>query len=401
MILRMAYRIRPRAGLALSLVLLSGCGGESIAPDPDASTNPDASAAVDAPVAVDTPAPPTDAGGPVDTGGWVPDASSPDTAIEAPADTWTWVPFPDSACGNGTPAGIGVNLRPGSRKLVIFLMGGGGCWDAATCLGLGTATHIQDDYTASTFRQEIGGAARLFLLDRANMQNPMRDANLVYVPYCTGDIHGGDRVQRYNFGGNQVPVYHVGARNLTSYLRRLVRTLPNPEHVVLTGSSAGGFGAGIHWWRVADAWPGVRVDLVDDSGPPVTPPAFRWTQWQRAWNLQLPPGCPTCSERLESLVEYYTQRFRLPSRMALLSYLQDRTISGYFSVQPNAFETQLRDLGRNQFAPSANARYFFQAGSSHVLLGSPNLRGADGTTLGTFLQRMLTNDPAWQSVGPE
>jgi hypothetical protein len=100
-------------------------------------------------------------------------------------------------------------------------------------------------------------------------------------------------------------------------------------------------------------------------------------------------------------VEYYTQRFRLPSRMALLSYLQDRTISGYFSVQPNAFETQLRDLGRNQFAPSANARYFFQAGSSHVLLGSPNLRGADGTTLGTFLQRMLTNDPAWQSVGPE
>ncbi len=383
-----------------AFALLAGCGGEALGPTPDASLSDgpalDAGSPADA-----SPLPTTDAGPPVDVGGWVPDAPAVQAPIEAPADTWTWVPFADSACGNGTPAGIGVNLRPGARKVVIFLMGGGGCWDAATCLGLGTAAHIQDDYTGSTFRQEIGGASRLFLLDRANPQNPMRDAHLVYVPYCTGDIHGGDRVARYNYAGRQVPVFHVGARNLASYLQRLVRTVPAAEHVVLTGSSAGGFGAGIHWWRVADAWPRARVDLVDDSGPPVTPPAFRWSQWQRAWNLQFPPGCTMCSERLESLVEYYTQRFRLPARMALLSYLQDRTISGYFSVQPNAFEAQLRALGRDQLNPSANARYFYAAGSNHVLLGSPNLRGADGTTLGAFLQQMLNNDPAWRSVGPE
>jgi hypothetical protein len=32
------------------------------------------------------------------------------------------------------------------------------------------------------------------LLDRANPQNPVRDWSLLFVPYCTGDVHSASNV---------------------------------------------------------------------------------------------------------------------------------------------------------------------------------------------------------------
>ncbi|MBL8604876.1 MAG: hypothetical protein JNK72_23310 [Myxococcales bacterium] len=396
-----------KLSVLISSIFLAHCGGEALSGQ-GGDAGADGATAVDTPATSDAP---MDAGSvdPGDTGpvvgedagpGWVPDARSPDTPIEAPADTWTWVPFADSACGNGTPAGIGVNLHPGSRQLMVFFMGGGGCWDAATCYGLGTAEHIQDTYNDALFRREIGSIGQAFVFNRTSQLNPLREANWVFVPYCTGDIHGGDRVAQYQWNGRTVPTYHVGARNVDAYLRRLVRTLPTVNRVLVTGISAGGYGAGVHWSRIADAFPGARVDLVDDSGPPMAPPNNRWNQWRRAWNLQLPEGCTTCTTQLETLIDFYSRRFPSPARMALLSYTQDRTISGFYGILPAAFESGLRNLATTQFEGRANMKYFFLAGSNHVLLGNPLARGANGTTLAAFLGQMLSDDPNWQSVSP-
>ena len=32
------------------------------------------------------------------------------------------------------------------------------------------------------------------LLDRTNPQNPVRDRSMLFVPYCTGDVHSGSNV---------------------------------------------------------------------------------------------------------------------------------------------------------------------------------------------------------------
>lgn len=399
-----------RSGVFAALAGLVGCGGEvTSGGGTDAANLVDTATAetgsgTDTGVVTELDAGPvaTDAGpAPMeDVRTFMPDAQSPQTAIEAPADAWTWVPFPDSACGNGTPAGIGVNLHPGSRRVVVFFMGGGGCWDAFTCLGIGTADHIRETYTSAMMQREVAGISQTFLFNRANTDNPMREANYVFVPYCTGDIHGGDRVVDYRWGSAMQTTHHVGARNVDAYLRRLVRTIPNADRVLVTGVSAGGFGAGIHWSRVADAWPSARVDLIDDSGPPITPPATRWAQWRAAWNLQIPTGCTTCSTELESLIAFYGRRFPSPSRMALLSYLQDGTISTFYGVSGPMFETGLRNLATTQFMGRDNARYFFLPGNRHVLLGNAAARGADGTTLAQFLTQMLTDSPDWHNVAP-
>ena len=35
------------------------------------------------------------------------------------------------------------------------------------------------------------------IFDRSNPENPFRDFGVIFVPYCTGDVHIGDASRRY------------------------------------------------------------------------------------------------------------------------------------------------------------------------------------------------------------
>ncbi len=393
-------------GWSLVARALVGCGGGDVAPVDATADLGVIDAARDAgPDAGDGAA---DASTPADVGSeedvlvrFTPDASSPREAITAPADTWTWVPFPDSACGNGAPTGIGVNLHPGSHRLLIFMQGGGGCWDALTCYGARTAANLASGYGASDFASESAGLSSLMFYDRSAARNPWRDANLVYVPYCTGDIHGGDRIVEYVWAGQHHVTFHVGARNLDAFLARLTLTFPSVDRVTLSGASAGGFGAGLNWERVANAFPRARVDLIDDSGPPIRPPDARWLAIRDGWNLQFPAGCAGCRDNLEELFTYYGTRFPPPARLALLSYTNDPTISTYFGITTDQFRTELLDVAHRRIDPIANAHVFVAEGTSHVLLtGLATLRGPGGVALLDWLTQMDSDDAAWTSVRP-
>jgi hypothetical protein len=372
-------------------------GAASDAPAVDDAAAPDASAADAAPAPDAAP----DAADASAFNPWTPDAGSNPAPIETPVDTWSWVPFADSACGNGMPTGIGVNRSTRSNRVLMFLMGGGGCWDALTCHLLNTAANLNTGYTESSFNREIGSVGSVFIFNRADMRNPFRDATFVFVPYCTGDIHGGNNVMQYTVSGQQRTTYHVGARNMESYLARLSRSFPRTDKVWLMGSSAGGYGAGIHWDRVARAFPMARVDLLDDSGPPINPPMARYAAMQAAWNLQFPTGCPRCADDLSALLPYYRERFPPPHRMGLLSYTQDRTISTYFGLTGAQFESSLNDLLRTGFDPAPNFRYFVAAGTNHTMVGGfATLRGPGGASLLDWVTAWATDTTPWANVRP-
>lgn len=378
--------------LSISL-LAAACGSEVNAPPADVP-------AVDAAPVDASDAAVTDADAGPTYHPWTPDASSPQTPIEAPSETWTFIPFPDSACGNGSPAGIGVNLTTRSRRVLIYLQGGGGCWDALTCF-LPTASNINDNYTASTFRGEIGGMGRALMFSRTDARNPFRDASFVYVPYCTGDIHGGDNVITYTLGEEDRTIHHVGARNIDAYLRRLALTFPMADRVWLTGASAGGYGAGLHWDRVQRAFPMARVDLLDDSGPPINPPEVRYGQMMASWNIQFPEGCTGCRENLGALFDFYATRFPPPHRMGMLSYTQDRTISTYFGITGPQFQTLLDGLTRTSFDPRPNFRYFELTGNDHTMIGNlATVTSPGGTTLLQWVTAWATDASPWENVHP-
>lgn len=253
-------------------------------------------------------------------------ASPPGAAIEGlPADTWAWVDFPASRCVRGSATGIGVNVHPGSDRVVIYLEGGGSCGkDCWKDEGIVTT------YGAAEFALEDKVHGRpptyprpMLTLDRAASDNPFKDANLVFVPYCTGDVHAGTRT--WNDGVHDFDFW--GQKDLDMFLARLVPTFPGATRVWLTGSSAGGGGALLNYARVRSAF-GARTDLIVDSAPPIASvgkAAQADLRDQELWGVPMPLGCTTCTD-LPS-IDAFNRSLDPSARFAYLSYRYDDVIA--------------------------------------------------------------------------
>jgi hypothetical protein len=325
------------------------------------------------------------------------DYTLPDAApISASEGTWTFVPVPEAHCANGTATGLGVNLSRRSSRVLVFLAGGGACWEAAACAA-GTAVHIQDTMGAGPVLAEAQGAGLGVLFDRTDPANPFRDASFVYVPYCTGDLHSGTRTHVYDWFGPR-PLEHVGAKNMDAYLARLRPTFADADRVWLVGVSAGGLGTLFHGWRVQKAFPGARVDVFSDSGPGIDMAGDgRWATLSRHWAPDFPPGCPDCAGGLAASLRRSSELLGGARRLALASYRKDGTIANYFGLA--GADVQLR-LDALKVDKPLNLQTFFLDGAGHVVLARPAAATSAGETAGAWLRAFATDDPAWTSVGP-
>jgi hypothetical protein len=380
---------RVAATALLIPTLAAGCGGSSAAGGPDGGGadaedgGGDAGAAGDALAAGDASAA-GDAG-----------------PLQVPAGTWTWVDIPGTACDDGSMTGIGVNPAPGGSgaDLLVFLNGGGACWDATTCLVLNTATH--GPFGSAQFTAAEPALAHGF--DRTRATNPFRGFSYVFVPYCTGDLHAGSNVATYTVT-TPVAYHHVGRINLEVVLPRVQATWPAPARVVVSGSSAGGFGATLNYDLFRRAYPDATVSLVDDSGPflegDAIPPATR-AAWNTSWHLGdvVDPLCAFCGNDLSQLYPALAALYP-QDRMALLSSLQDQTISTYFQLSGADFQAKLQQMIADWIDPSPRFHTFLIPGTSHTMLGTPDTIMAGGLTLEAWLGQMIGGDAAWMSVGP-
>jgi len=114
--------------------------------------------------------------------------------IEGPIDVWAWRPIEGTRCGNGSTAGVAVNLHKGSTDLVIFVSGGGACWNDDMCNGaMPQSVHLHEDLTEAIVLPEAPAVDR-------SPQSPFATASAAYVPYCTGDLHWGDKTGDYASG---------------------------------------------------------------------------------------------------------------------------------------------------------------------------------------------------------
>ena len=388
---------------ALSLVglcALTACGAspESAASAPPVTS--DASVTGDDRPAFVVDIPPVDKPPVTDAGIVVADVGAQDVPIPrdvppitAPEETWTWVDEPESRCANGTPTGFGVNLTRSTGDLLIFLQGGGACWDGASCWGpVSTSFFVRSGYGRTEFSLDVLRPV-MFPLRRTS-ENPFRRFNLVYVPYCTGDVHGGTRVARYRYNGAEINTYHMGARNLALYLDRIAATFPNPARVYLVGDSAGGFGSALNLWRVRRAFPRARVDVVDDSGQPIDPATGRWSSWTANWGLELPPDCPDCGESVDRFTAYYRRRYP-DTRFALFSYSHDAVISTFMGLDAFTFNRRLNDFLDRADREWPSARYYVSPGALHVGFAAPPLLPTPGFI--AWVGQMVNDDPTWRS----
>jgi hypothetical protein len=339
-----------------------------------------------------------DGGAPDLSPGAGPDLSS-GLAIDAPANTWTWVDFPDAVCDDGTPTGLGVNPTSGGN-LLVFLNGGGACWDPTTCLMLNTAAH--GPYGRSQF--DAAGAQRTgTILDRDLASNPFHDWSLVFIPYCTGDFHAGDNVVNYSSAGQSHAYHHEGRANVTAYVRRLAATFPSTTKIVVAGSDAGGFGAALDYDLFRGAFPQAKGYLLDDGGPlfkGTSIPTSYFSAWTANWRFdEAIAACTGCTDDLSALFTSLAGRF--PSdRFALLSSTQDQVIRSLFLLSPPGFQDALAVLQSDVLRPLTNDHVFFETGTFHTMLGMPASHTTGGVALLTWIAQEVADDPAWTSIYP-
>jgi hypothetical protein len=356
-------------------------------------TSPDASQATDT-------AAPHEVAAPKDTA----DPAWWGEPLEAPKHEWQWIPFPDTFCGDGSPTGLGINLSPGASRVFIYLEGGGACWDYSTCTGaIQTSFHL-NGYDEKAFNGLIAGVYKsMFLFDRNEPKNALANAHYVFIPYCTGDVHAGNNVVNLEglFPWEKSTVHFKGAHNIDVFLKRLTPTFQDVSDVIISGSSAGGFGAGINWPRLKKAFgDDVAVHVLDDSGPPIDPQGDLWKEWITTWNIDL-EDCEGCVGSLATLVEVYRKTLMQQGRMGLMSYSHDAIISTFMGMPAWDFNSALKAM-MAIFDQEANAQYFVRAGAAHTMLvlGPSTLESPDGTPLWYWIKQFVDDDPAWSSNAP-
>lgn len=325
------------------------------------------------------------------------------SALALPAGQWTWIDVPGARCADGSQTGLAVNPAPAPvapATLLLFLNGGGSCWDPLTCAALRlTNPNIGGPYGAAQFQADLP-KAQGSLLDRALPGSPLAGATLVFIPYCTGDVHWGDSSNDYPGLGTW---RHVGAANLRADVAFLQANLPAPQKLVVSGSSAGGYGSLLAHDLARAAWPSARGYLVDDSGPPLVSgdvPELERAAWYLSWRLDrtLSPLCPGCRDDLSQSLPALAQRYPA-DRLALLSTRRDAVIRSYLLQSPAGFERALLQLVDQRVAPLAGARAFLVPGEGHALLQDPAAQVAGGVGLLAWLGQMIDDDPAWATVG--
>jgi len=325
--------------------------------------------------------------------------SSEDDAFVAQTDTWTYITIKGARCANGSNLPVAVNLGKEAKRIVLYFQGGGACWDAETCFISKRASRIEESYDKSFLLRKAQGLDN-YLFSRVPTIGPFSNASFVYIPYCTGDFHAGTQVRVYETAKGPRTVHHVGELNTALILKRIYATIPTPERVYVVGVSAGGYGATLNSPAIRATWPGVRVDIVNDSGVPIDPSPERWTAMRRAWGLQIPNGCTACEDHLSQFLPFYSTSIEGKYRFALLSFASDSVIASYLDLSPTKFSSEYTAL-LQKMDTNAHQQAFTMPGDRHMLLvrDTKEMR-SNNVYIREWMQRFVNDDPNWSTVGP-
>lgn len=318
-------------------------------------------------------------------------------------------------------------VRPGDpTKLAVVFDGGGACWDNLTCSnpfgGDGLLTFYSPDIPAGADPSGYGG-----LLDMANPANPVAGWTVVAVPYCTGDVHLGSADRTYRTVGHKglprdLTIHHRGYDNFMVVLDWITRNVPQAgvADLLVTGASAGGYGAaGLFPW-VAQAYPGARLSVLADASQGVTTQAFDLgTPGRGSWNVQLAPwvfGEDAMSVRSYQMVQRGAQAYT-GGRFAQYTTTADGVQIGFYGVMRLRYgpsdDPTCRGLNRDwnhqmldhlagDTAALPNFRSYVAPGSDHTIIASNAFYApmGDQPSVATWLSGMLdaSGTMAWDAI---
>jgi len=313
-----------------------------------------------------------------------------------------------------------------SKNLVVYFEGGGACWDSLTCtfpIASGVPPQVPQFYVPA-IPPTANPAAYSGIFDQANPANPVKDWSFVYIPYCTGDIHVGSSTQTYFNVGNPVfplpqtfDIQHRGYDNFMVVLDWIRKNIDAPKSVLVTGSSAGGYGATAHFPWLADSYPKSQIYVLADASQGVTTAAFdNGTPGRNSWNPQLPPwifGPPPTIEPSPELLRKATQAYprakvsQFTTTLDAVQYAFYGVMKTYYGpggACPNpAVDWNQQMLGTLESYGNEvdNFRYYLADGTYHTILRSPVFytEASPGIVFSEWLDGMLQHRGGTAGVG--
>jgi hypothetical protein len=311
------------------------------------------------------------------------------------------------------------------NKLLVYYQGGGACWEQLTC-----TVPVCDANVTPEDNPNLDSSG---FADASNPDNPFRDWNVVFVSYCSCDIHFGDAAQDYNNedAANPKHVEHRGYQNSRIVEKFAREHFVAPDQVFVTGSSAGAYGAWFNAPLHEAVWPGARFFVLADAGNGVVTQNFLDTYFPN-WNFEnnLPPEIPELKEVLDNGegIPGYTKVIAKEFPQTLWAHYTS-SFDGGFGGQTGFYNLMLNnndpltaltwwdgscawnDVMRQQATDTAaaipdNYRYYIGTGSRHTMWGS-NKVYTDTTgnvpTIVDWIDAMLNSesgaaDPGWTNV---
>lgn len=170
--------------------------------------------------------------------------------------------------GNGSPYHGNMRVGREAEKLIVYFNGGGVAFDEYSTARPWNAftEHIADTYYSND-GEWFGDFFIRQGIDSAREDNPFREWSMINLLYTNGDFHSGDGEYPYTAqdGSQRLMPFH-GYRNAMETISLAKKYLPEPDTLLIAGSSAGGFGAAQLAEDIIEAFPSAgNITVCVDS----------------------------------------------------------------------------------------------------------------------------------------
>ncbi|XDD49583.1 pectin acetylesterase-family hydrolase [Leptospira sp. WS92.C1] len=228
-------------------------------------------------------------------------------------DNRTYTPSCSGLNGDKTFSFFRKKRMAANKKLLINFMGGGACWSGYNCFGDETTTHFSlfgaPDFVLKFVFQGI--------TNENNPSNPFKDYDVIFIPYCTADLHfgtmSGNNVYTNLKTGLDQEVNHRGHENLLSVMKYIQSEYTGVEQVFVAGQSAGGYGALLNYPVIRETFTQInatiQMGLLVDAANGVVPVGFLATV-NNVWGMNPPTWVGTIAANyftIGSIEDYFTQ----------------------------------------------------------------------------------------------